>query len=267
MHTILRTLRSSAAPNVRPIAGSGHAAMRPPLAEVLRVTTVVAALCGGLLWAAKAGAGAFPPETLPVIDGARLTPAAERIRIKGVPTRIRQFEVEASLASARAFYRAALGQPIVETRVAAWTVLARKQDQQLHVVRLRDSGDGRVEGTLSESDLSVAVAAQDQPLGLRLPAGSQLSTDVEMHDEGRSARFLAWHSEQSSAHNQAHLQAELEARGYRLERRLPLAEPTLRGSSLWFAAEAREAVATVVEHGAGVTVTLNLVTFLPAATR
>lgn len=266
MHTILRTQRPRTAPAALPPSRRtlGH---RPALSEVLRVTTVVAALCGSLMWAAKACAGAFPPETLPVIDGARLTPVAELIRIKGVPTRIRQFEVEASLASARTFYREALGQPIVETRVAAWTVLARKQDQQLHVVRLRETGDGRVEGTLSESDLSVAVAAQDQRLGLRLPAGSQLSTDVEMHDAGRSARFLAWHSEQSSAHNQAHLQAELEARGYRLERRLPLAEPTLRGSSLWFAAEAREAVATVVEHGAGVTVTLNLVTFLPAATR
>lgn len=267
MHTILRTLRSGTAPGGRPVAHIGAATMRPPLAEVLRVTTVISALCGGLLWAAKAGAGAFPLETLPVIDGARLTPVAELIRIKGVPTRIRQFEVEASLADARAFYREALGQPVVETRVAAWTVLARKRDRQLQVVRLRDTGDGRVEGTLSESDLSVAGAAHDHRLGLRLPAGSQLSTDIEMHDAGRSARFLAWHSEQSSAHNQAHLQAELEARGYRLERRLPLAEPDLRGSSLWFAANAREAVATVVEHGAGVTVTLNLVSLLPPASR
>ncbi|HRA80787.1 MAG TPA: hypothetical protein PL024_04720 [Thauera sp.] len=196
---------------------------------------------------------------LPVIDGARVSEAIGELRIHGIPTRIRHIEVDSPLAQVSTHYRSVLGRQHVETHIDGWHVLSRRAGQVLQTVRLRPLSPDVTEGTLSESDLAAASNVADRPLGIRLPAGSHLTSDVEAITQGRHSRLLTWHGSMSLAQAVQHLRKELDERGYRFERELPVDDQGLRGSSLWFAAERREALATITEHAARVTVTLSLI--------
>lgn len=199
------------------------------------------------------------PVPLPAFEGARITPVLTAARLHGIPTRIRHFEADASLDKVRLFYRNALGRPHLETTIAGWSVLTRKSGDQFLTVRLRTAPQnaGKVEGTLSESDL--AAPQRPRPHELRLPIGGRILTDVEADDPGRSVRTLAWQTEQSITASRAYLIRELATRGLRLERTLPSAGRTPHGLSLWFSGSNREALATIVRGDDGTTVTLNLI--------
>lgn len=200
------------------------------------------------------------PDPLPCLAGARITPVLDDARIHGVPTRIRQFETEAPISTVRSFYQQALDGTPLASRVDGWEVLAWKQGTSLRTVRLRPcrSAPGAcTEGTLSESELSASAASSPPAPGR--PPGSLLSTDLEMNDPGRRARLLVWHDESSPSWAAARLVRELSARGMALERRVPLSRPGLDGMGLWFGAQGREAVATIVNRGGGTTVTLQMI--------
>jgi len=194
------------------------------------------------------------------LAGARITPVIDDARVHGVPTRIRQFEAETSPAGVRAFYQKAVeGRPLT-ARIDDWEILSWKQGTALRTLRLRPCRAALspcTEGTLSESDLSLAAAPASPAPGR--PADSLLSTDLETNDGARRARILVWHDESSPSWAAARLVRELSILGLALERRVPVTRPGLEGLGLWFGARGREAVATVTRHGSGTTVTLQMI--------
>ena len=209
---------------------------------------------------ACADAKAALPEPLPHFAGARITPVFDDARIHGVPTRIRQFEARASTASVRAFYQGAVADKPASAHIDGWEVLSWMQGTALRTLRLRPCRSAPAactEGTLSESDLALAAATFSPAPGR--PSDSILSTDLETNDAGRRARILAWHDESSPSWAAARLVRELAAQGLALERRVPVSRPGLDGVGLWFGARGREAVATIVRHGSGTTVTLQTI--------
>lgn len=203
-------------------------------------------------------AGTLADAALPVIGGARVAEPIGEIRIHGIPTRVRHIEADLPLAQVSAHYRRLMGQRHVETRIDDWQVLSRRTGQVLQTVRLRTLAPDLTEGTLSESDLGAASNLADRPLGIRLPADTQLTSDVETTDQGRHSRLLSWHGPMSLTQAAQHVRKELDQRGYRFERELPVDAQGLHGSSLWFAGERREALATITERDTRVTVTLSL---------
>lgn len=205
-------------------------------------------------------AGAALPEPLPPFAGARITPVLDDARVHGVPTRIRQFEARASTAGVRAFYQGAVEGTPLSARIDGWEVLSWKHGTALRTLRLRPCRSAPAactEGTLSESDLSLTAAPSSPAPGR--PSDSLLSTDVQTTDAGRRARILVWHDESSPSWAAARLVRELSALGLALERRVPVSRPGLDGVGLWFGARGREAVATIVRHGSGTTVTLQMI--------
>lgn len=200
------------------------------------------------------------PEPLPPLAGARITPVLDDARVHGVPTRIRRFEARTATASVRAFYEGAVEGTPLSSRIDGWEVLSWKHGAALRTLRLRPCRTAPAactEGTLSESDLSRDPAPSSPTPGR--PADSLLSTDLETNDAGRHARILVWHDESSPSWAAARLVRELSAQGLALERRAPVSRPGLEGVGLWFGARGREAVATIVRHGSGTTVTLQMI--------
>ncbi|MBV2263513.1 MAG: hypothetical protein KUL79_08130 [Thauera sp.] len=181
-------------------------------------------------------------------------------RVHGVATRIRQFEADSSAAGVRAFYQGAVEGTPRSARIDGWEVLSWKHGTALRTLRLRpcDSAPSAcTEGTLSESDLALDPVPRSPAPGR--PSDSLLSTDLETNDAGRRARILVWHDESSPSWAAARLVRELSALGLALERRVPVSQPGLDGVGLWFGARGREAVATIVRHTNGTTVTLQMI--------
>lgn len=205
-----------------------------------------------------AGAEPFPNGEIPLISDAQATGLGEEMRVNGTPTRIRTFRIDQDLAAVLAHYRRAFGRERIEADVDGWKVVARRAGRVLHTVRLRAAGSHATEGTLSEADLEATLGSRTRPPAFPLPAASGLGADLEMNDRGRHTRLLAWHNTHGPEANVQHLRARLADRGYRLERELPVNERGLRGRSLWFSGDGREALAVVVEGPGVVTVTLSL---------
>ena len=226
----------------------------------LRHCSTLARMCLAFALLAGADTRAALPEPLPHFAGARITPVFDDARIHGVPTRIRQFEARASTASVRAFYQGAVADKPASAHIDGWEVLSWMQGTALRTLRLRPCRSAPAactEGTLSESDLALAAATFSPAPGR--PSDSILTTDLETNDAGRRARILVWHDESSPSWAAARLVRELAAQGLALERRVPVSQPGLDGVGLWFGARGREAVATIVRHGSGTTVTLQTI--------
>lgn len=200
-----------------------------------------------------------------LIAGADSVEIAPQLRINGTHTRIREFVIEQPIATVLARYRTLLGQRHVENQLGAAVVLARRDGDTLLVIRLMPRGAARTAGTVSRANLAAVRARHHGAADFRPPPGSVLTTDLEMRDPGKDARFLAWHNRWSIERNAEYLARELSSRGYRADHdpdsapdRAPAAAPG-SGRSLWFSGDGSDAVAILLPGVTGTTVTLNLV--------
>lgn len=204
------------------------------------------------------GARLAAAEPIPLPPGAQAVEVAPSMRINGVPTRIRSFEVELPLAAVERHYRRWLGTPRVDTRIGGWTVLGRMQSAQLQTIRLRAAGADATIGTLSESALADTSATRRRS-DFTPPSDGLAALDVEMTDPGRDARFLVWQSPRSLDASARQLRSALKARGYRLEHRLPVQEGNQRGIGLWFRSAQGEATAILTASPGATSVSLSIV--------
>ncbi len=193
----------------------------------------------------------------PVMDGVHAVSVAQSMRINGVPTRALLFSTGKPLGEVLAYYRKRFGEKRVEAGVQGWTVLTQREGDLLYTARLRTSPQG-TEGTVSVADLREGLANFGRPLGLGLPAGSRLAVDVEMTDPGKRARVLTLANDHSVDANAEFFKAELQSRGYHIERDQPGENGSARGRSIWFAAPNREAILVVSSLPTGASVVLNL---------
>ena len=189
--------------------------------------------------------------------GAEVSEIATALRINGLSTRVRSFQVASPLAAVEQHYRDILGDTVVREQIAGWTVLARVQGRRLDTVRLRHAGPGTTEGTLSSAELGT-----NRTPGARrdfaAPSGSARQLELEMRDQGRDSRFLVWQGGRSIDASARQLASALGARGLQLERSLPLQDGHARGRKLWFRGNGSEATAVIVEQDRAVSVSLAL---------
>lgn len=195
--------------------------------------------------------------TPPLMEGVRAVALAQSLRINGVPTSVRVFTTNKSLAELLSFYRKRFGEGRVETAFQGWTVITRREDDFLYTARLRRALQG-TEGTVSVADLREGLSNLGHPLGIALPAGSKLAVDVEMTDPGKRARVLTITNGGSVDANAEFFKTELESRGYRMDRDLPGATGGVRGRSIWFSAPNRAAILVVSAVATGASVVLNM---------
>lgn len=201
-------------------------------------------------------------ERIPLPPHARASDLAPAIRINGLPTRIRSFEVEQPLHVVARHYRRWMGDARVDTRIGEWTVLARVRDDTLQTIRLRDAGDGFTTGTLAQSALTESTDAPGRN-DFAPPAGQSVALEVDMQDDGRDARFLVWQSRRSLDASARQLRTVLGARGYHLEHALPVEEGGRRGLSLWFRGSEGEAIAILNSVADATEVSLSIVQVRP----
>lgn len=214
-----------------------------------------AALCALLLQGGGAGAALPSP---PLMEGARAVAMGQTMRINGMPTSIHQFVVNKPLDEVLAFYRTRFGKDRVEQTVLGWTVVAKPEGDYFFTVRLRRALQG-TEGTVSVADLKEGLAAHGRPLGMVLPAGSTLISDVDMDDPGKKARVVSLTNNLPVETNIQHFKKVLEARGFRVDRDLPAGKGANGGRSLWLSANGREAILVVAPIPSGTSVVLNTI--------
>lgn len=225
--------------------------------------------CLALLLLASVGTAApcgAQPQIEP-LSGARFADLGNDLTVNGTPTRIREFHLPRPFPRVLADCRRWLGPRRVEHDLDGWKVLARKEGQQLTMLRLRPQGETVTIGTLSEASLR-PVAATRRTHDLAVPADTLLASEITTIDPGRRSRLLTFANPHSIGTNVAHFRASLQARGYRLERDAAPSPGARDGRSLWFAGDDGDVLLVVADldnramQGVRTAITLNFVTRL-----
>lgn len=229
------------------------------------------AALGALLIATAVRASApWPAIDLP--SDSRSFDVGPQLEVNGLPMRIRGFLSPAAPSQLAGWFRRQLGEPLVENTLAHMHVLGRLQGEHYLTVQLEPAGRG-TRGLVAVTHLRAAHdrradsrAASERWLA-RLPAGSQLVSEVSGNDHGRVSRQMLFRNAHDAALNAARVRALLAGEGYAFEREVDTtsarapASAAPQGRTLYFRAPGREAMATVFRDSAGDSViVLNTVT-------
>lgn len=232
---------------------------------------LVAALCLALV----ASAQAAPSPTIPIPPGATHVDLGERLEVNGMPMNIRGFVTTHPPREVAQWFRRELGQPLVENTLDQALILGRQQGDHYLTVRLEAAGDGTrglvaVSALTAARDTHAANRAATERWSARLPAGSQLITQVSANDRGRVARQVVFVNAHSPTLNAGRLTALLAADGFNIERETAADRPAdhtvpTGGRVLYFRGTGKEAMATLFRDPSGKTVVvLDTVTRLEA---
>lgn len=193
----------------------------------------------------------------PVMEGVKAVTVAQSMRVNGIPTNARIFSTEKPIGEVRAFYQKLFGAKRFETTVQGWAVITQQDGDLMYMARLRQTPQG-TEGTVSVADLKQGLANAGRPLGLGLPSGSKLLSDVDMDDPGKRSRIVALSNNSSIDANADYFISELKAQGYRVERDLPASSTEAKGRSIWLSTPKREALIIVAPLVSGTSVVINM---------
>ena len=165
-------------------------------------------------------ADAWPALTHP--QDARIEPVGERVRVNGVPIRLTRVITTLPADAAAAHYRRTLGAPVAHAQTGHTQVLAQARGDFFITVSVTPLADGRSEVLTAVADSRTAREAAGRPLGLTLPAGSELLSDMESIDGALASRQLVLINPHGLRTNLERLSASLADRGLRPDGR-PLA--------------------------------------------
>ncbi len=199
-------------------------------------------------------ADAWPALTHP--QAARVEPVGERVRINGVPMRLTRVITTVPAEAAAAHYQRALGAPVAHAQTGHTQVLAQARGDFFITVSVTTLADGRSEVLTAVADSRAARAAVGRPVGLTLPAGSELLSDIESIDGGLASRQLVLINPHGLRTNLDRLSTSLAARGLRPDGP-PLAD---RGDALAqaFSGAAGEAQLVLVRRDGATSAVLTL---------
>lgn len=144
---------------------------------------------------------------------ARIEPIGDRLRLNGIPLHVTRVLAPAPPAAVLAHYRQALGGPVAHSQIGRAQVLAQARGDFFVTVTIEPRDDGRSEALVSIADSRAAREAAGRALGLTLPAGSELLSDMESFDAGLASRQLVLVNSHSVHANQTRLSATLAERG------------------------------------------------------
>jgi hypothetical protein len=204
------------------------------------------------IWAvtcAAAPAAAWPEVALPA--GVRTFDAGPPMEVNGLPIRVRGFLSPEPPARLADWFRASLGQPLVESRHGASILLGRVEGGYYLTVQIDPAGSG-ARGLVALSDAAGMLGGgseareRDTRRQARLPAGMRLLNLVRARDGDRLSEHLVLESDAPLAACQQALTRLLRQEGYTPGR--VVVSPAPESAILHFQAPGREAMA-VLTHG------------------
>lgn len=181
----------------------------------------------------------------------------EQVRLNGIPMRMQRALSREKPADIIKFYRSALGPKHAEEKLPDGLLLAQGQGDYFVTIRIKVLGPLFTETLISVSDARGAQNAANRPLGFPIPAGSQVLSDMESTDAGKTSRQLVLVNNHSVDTNVDFVSKTLQARGYKPQP----AETTKQGAGrvLMFGGANREAQLVVVRRDGASNVVLTTV--------
>lgn len=143
----------------------------------------------------------------------RIDEVGGQIRINGTPMRIVRVQATLPVDALASHYRQVLGQPHAESQAGGAQVLAQGRGNFFITVTLQQLPDGGSEALVAVADSHGARAAAGRPLGLDIPAGTTLLSDMESTDGGIASRQFVLANAHSLRVNLDRLSATLARRG------------------------------------------------------
>ncbi len=180
-----------------------------PLALFALRVLLLATLSSSLLSAAAAHSW---PELVHPQD-AHIAPIGDQIRLNGVPMRLSRVLSAVPAKAVVAHYRQVLGARVAHAQTGHTHVLAQARGDFFITVTIAPQPDGYTEALTSIADSRAAREASSRPLGFKLPAGSELVSDMEAVDGRLASRQLVLINAHGVHLNLSQLSASLAARG------------------------------------------------------
>lgn len=203
---------------------------------------------------------------IPLPRDARPFPVGDKLVHNGMPMRLKGFTAAAPVEELAEWFRRRLGQPLVENRVGENLVLGKANGDYYLTVQLvaaghRTRGVAAVAHLKGQANEDVAGAGGTR-WRQRLPAGTEIVSQLASEDKGRRSLHLIAINDQSEEANAETLIASLRGDGLQLERASRVADaPASPQASrlgdarlLFFKGAGKEGMATVARNREGRTV-------------
>ena len=154
---------------------------------------------------------------VPSLPNSQIERIGEEVRLNGVPMRMQRVLNKRKPAEVIDFYRTVLGSKHVAEKIPGGLLLAQGQGNYFVTIRVRALSPSWTETLVSVSDARLAREAANRPLGFPIPAETQVLSDMESLDAGKSSRHLVLTNSHSVDTNIHFLTKTLQARGYSLQ--------------------------------------------------
>jgi hypothetical protein len=190
--------------------------------------------------------------------GDELISNGQRMQLRGFVAAERPEEIAGRLL-------AQLGRPSTDDRIGAKRVLSGVQGGHYITIQLEPAGSGTrglIAATQLESDAATAASARDaERWRARLPAGSEMLSQVSAADRGRLWRQVVVANRHSREINRSHVMALMRQEGLSLEYESPHSPTPGPGNLMLFRGARGEGMAVIRHAGAARTsVVLHLIT-------
>jgi len=214
------------------------------------------------------GQSAWPSIALP--KEAETFSVAENVSLNGIPMRIQGFLAPTKPELLAAWFRESLGKPLVENTLGNKLILGRMQGENYTTIQLEAAGNG-TRGLITTTDLKRATENQAQTAAVnerwlsRLPLGSKIMSQMTSEDGLKISTHMVISNTYGEAINRDYLIRLMREDGYQFENTSMSGGKSkdIAPTTLYFKAQAREAIATIQRVAGGMTVTvLNNVTQL-----
>jgi hypothetical protein len=168
-----------------------------------------------------------PWPEIPDPPRAKVEWVGDDMRVNGLPMRIQKFESEASkeevVAYYAAYWKAIVLAPMAKpTEVTAAittngmdTLITRMHGPFYNMVKVRDSGSGRSEGTISTSQV-LGVEPKIDPSGIPAPQSAQAVSVIEGIDLGKRNKQVLYVTKDNYSSVLQYYQSNLNASGWKL---------------------------------------------------
>jgi len=204
--------------------------------------SAVRLICAGLLAAAlttalvtRPSVSANTPAGWPSVEPppeAEVFTVSDHMSSNGVPMRVNGFVAKQNLSDTVAWFKAKLGEPLMEDRVGDKTVLGRPDGDYYLTVQIEPSDTG-VRGLIATSDMRQALTQREQARKNQdawardLPADTRIVNLMSSQDDGKTSTYLVASNQQSDALNAERATRALQQRGFVVERSVTLEKGAL----------------------------------------